>query len=52
MELCNGGDLRREMSKLDKKYYTIHEAAEIMSDVIRGLEVVHSKKYIHRDIKI
>lgn len=52
MELCNGGDLRKEMSQLTRKYYTVHEAAEVMSDVIRGLEVVHAKKYIHRDIKI
>lgn len=40
------------MSKLQKGYYSIHEAAEILSAVIRGLEAVHSKKFIHRDLKI
>ena len=52
MEYCNGGDLRKDMSQLKDKFYTIEQASTILADIIRGLEVVHSKGIIHRDIKI
>lgn len=52
MEYCNGGDLRKEMSQLKNKFYSIEEATTTLSDIIRGLEIVHSKGIIHRDIKI
>lgn len=37
MEYCNSGDLRKEMSGMEKKYYNIKEATIILSDIIRGL---------------
>jgi serine/threonine protein kinase len=52
LEFCNGGDLKRDMGKQTDKVYTLHNAARILSDVIRGLEVVHAKGFLHRDIKI
>lgn len=34
------------------KIYSLDHALAIGSDIIRGLEEVHSKNILHRDIKI
>jgi serine/threonine-protein kinase len=52
LEYCNGGDLRRDMGNQPDKVYSLKETARILSDVIKGLEVVHGKGFLHRDIKI
>lgn len=52
IEFCNGGDLKKDMGKQPEKVYTLKQATRILSDVIRGLEAVHMKGYLHRDIKI
>lgn len=52
LEFCNGGDLKKDMGKQPDKVYSLKETARILSDVIRGLEIVHTKGYLHRDIKI
>lgn len=52
LEYCNGGDLKKDMGKQPDKVYNLKETARVLSDIIRGLEVVHMKGYLHRDIKI
>lgn len=52
LEFCNGGDLRKDMNKQPDKIYALREAARVLADVVKGLEVVHLKGYLHRDIKI
>ena len=52
MEYCNGGDLKKGQAKQPRRVYSLENATKILADVIRGLEVVHSQGYLHRDIKI
>ena len=52
MEYCNGGDLKKDQAKQPNRVYSLEKATKILSDVIRGLEVVHTQGYLHRDIKI
>lgn len=52
LEYCNGGDIKKDMSRQPEKVYKLKQAALILSDVIRGLEVVHKKGILHRDIKV
>lgn len=52
MEYCNGGDLKKDQIKQPNRVYSLDNATTILADVIRGLEVVHTQGYIHRDIKI
>ena len=50
-EYCDGGDLLNYQAKQPNKVFTIKRAAEIMSEVIKGLELLHHLGYLHRDIK-
>lgn len=52
MEACNGGDLKKDQIKQKNKVYSLEDATKVLADVIRGLEVVHTHGYLHRDIKI
>lgn len=40
------------MGKLPDKVYNVQQAVKTLADVIRGLEVIHTKGYLHRDVKI
>jgi serine/threonine protein kinase len=40
------------MGKQPDKVYSLPDTVRILADVIRGLEAVHSKGFLHRDIKI
>ncbi|XP_022919598.1 serine/threonine-protein kinase 4-like [Onthophagus taurus] len=50
MEYCSLGSVS-DIIKLRKKTLTEDEIACILSDVLKGLEYLHRKKMIHRDIK-
>ena len=50
-EYCEGGDLFNYQAGKKGKKFQVDEAARIISDVIRGLQDLHAKKYLHRDIK-
>jgi serine/threonine protein kinase len=52
LEYCNGGDLKKDLGKQPDKVYTLQDTTRILADVIRGLEVVHTRGFLHRDIKI
>lgn len=51
IEYCNGGDLMKNISKQPNKVYSLKKTTQILADVLKGLEVVHLKGYLHRDIK-
>ena len=46
MEYANGGSLEKEMKNVDPK-----EVRSIITQILIGLEYIHKKDIIHRDIK-
>lgn len=50
MEYCGGGSVS-DIMRLRKKTLTEDEIATILSDTLRGLEYLHQRRKIHRDIK-
>eukprot|EP00484_Ammonia_sp_Unknown_P022742 CAMPEP_0197027516 /NCGR_PEP_ID=MMETSP1384-20130603/7406_1 /TAXON_ID=29189 /ORGANISM="Ammonia sp." /LENGTH=516 /DNA_ID=CAMNT_0042456375 /DNA_START=124 /DNA_END=1674 /DNA_ORIENTATION=- len=47
--LCTGGELFDKVKKL--KHFSEKQAAEVVTDIIKTIEFVHSKKIVHRDLK-
>ena len=55
MEYCNGGSLTKCLKKykhLYRKPFTQEIVQYLMRQIIDGLKYIHSKKIIHRDIKL
>ncbi|CAL1278873.1 unnamed protein product, partial [Larinioides sclopetarius] len=50
MEYCGGGSVS-DIMRLRKKTLTEEEIATILNDVLKGLEYLHYRRKIHRDIK-
>ncbi|GIX95583.1 hypothetical protein CEXT_792181 [Caerostris extrusa] len=50
MEYCGGGSVS-DIVRLRKKTLTEEEIATILNDVLKGLEYLHYRRKIHRDIK-
>lgn len=50
-EYCDGGDLLNYQAKQPNKVFELNAAAKLLSEVILGLEVLHTEGYLHRDIK-
>ncbi|CAG0902185.1 unnamed protein product [Cyprideis torosa] len=50
MEYCGAGSVS-DIMRLRKKTLTEEEIATILSDALRGLEYLHLRRKIHRDIK-
>jgi serine/threonine kinase 3 len=50
MEYCGGGSIY-DMIKVLGPILTETEIASIMSSTIHGLQYLHSKRIIHRDLK-
>jgi len=49
LEYMNQGSLQDLLSK--KNVLDVHQAWEISYDILKGLQFLHSSKFIHRDIK-
>ena len=49
MDFVEGGDL---YSKYSESHYLSHqESRALMKSLLKGLAAIHSKGYVHRDIK-
>jgi serine/threonine protein kinase len=51
MEYCDKGNLNTKITETPGNILSIEEAFYITWDIIKGLEYMHSKNIIHRDIK-
>ena len=51
LEYCDGGDLVNLQATFKNKVFPLDVATEYLSQVIKGLEQLHKKGYLHRDIK-
>ena len=52
MEYCDMGNLYSMQSKLTNKVFSFEEALNIFNHVLRGVEVIHRNKIVHRDLKL
>ncbi len=51
LEYCNGGDLMNLQATQPNKVFSLELATKYLSQVILGLEALHKRGYLHRDIK-
>jgi RIO-like serine/threonine protein kinase len=49
MELLEGGELLSRIKQ--RKFFTETEASEIMGQLVRAVEFMHSRGVVHRDLK-
>lgn len=50
MELCSGMDLKKWMEKT--RIRNRNDIKEMMAGILNALVYIHSKNYIHRDLKV
>ena len=52
MEYCDGGDLLNVQARQPGSVFSLQEAIKVLKEVIWGLEELHRRGYLHRDIKM
>ena len=52
MEYCDMGNLYNIQSKMTSRVYGIDEAINIFNQILKGVEVIHQNKIVHRDLKL
>lgn len=53
MELCEGGTVRDHLRSLSREGLTLpeHQARFFIGEVLKGLDEIHRRRWMHRDIK-
>lgn len=51
IEYCEGGDLLALQQSLPEKTFPLKQALYLMSQVVLGVQALHQRGYLHRDIK-
>jgi aurora kinase len=51
MEYCNKGNIHHVQLSRTNNQFTLQETIIIVSEILDGLDYMHSKNLIHRDIK-
>lgn len=51
MEYCDMGNLHQYQSKLSQRVFNFSEALRVIHQVMRGVEAIHQRSIIHRDLK-
>lgn len=54
LEFCSAGDLATLLTRHRQReeYVSFHMKLQMLWDAAKGLQYIHSKRYIHRDIKV
>ena len=52
MEYCDMGNLLTLQNKLANKVFPSEEAINIFNQILRGVDVIHKHKIVHRDLKL
>ena len=52
MEYCDMGNLYSIQSKMSTKVFGIDEAINIFNQILKGVDVIHRSKIVHRDLKL
>lgn len=51
MEYCDLGNLLHYQSKLPQRVFSFGEGLRVLHQVMRGVEAIHQRNIIHRDLK-
>ena len=51
LDLLTGGDLRYQLGRHPRRYYTEEQTKFFIACIVESLIYIHSKNIIHRDIK-
>ena len=52
MEYCDMGNLLTLQNKLTNKVFAPEEAFNIFNQILRGVDIIHKHKIVHRDLKL
>ena len=52
MEYCDMGNLYTIQSKMSTKVFGIDEAISIFNQILKGVDMMHRNKIVHRDLKL